>query len=80
MTDVARRVRSVLDRPRGRGRSPIKPAETAFFRDILAGVVREQRPVDLKIDAALADGWPLKRIEAMLRAILRAGAYELHVP
>ena len=54
-----------------------KPAENAFFRDILAGVVREQRPVDVKIDAALADGWPLKRIEAVLRAILRAGAYEL---
>ena len=54
-----------------------KPAENAFFRDILAGVVREQRPVDVKIDAALAAGWPLKRIEAVLRAILRAGAYEL---
>jgi transcription antitermination protein NusB len=54
-----------------------KPAENAFFLDILAGVVREQRPVDVKIDAALAAGWPLKRIEAVLRAILRAGAYEL---
>jgi N utilization substance protein B len=54
-----------------------KPAENAFFRDILAGVVREQRPVDVKIDTALAAGWPLKRIEAVLRAILRAGAYEL---
>src|SRR5918992_1153619 len=54
-----------------------KQAENAFFRDILAGVVREQRPIDGKIDAALAAGWPLKRIEAVLRAILRAGAYEL---
>jgi N utilization substance protein B len=54
-----------------------KPAENAFFRDILGGVVREQRPVDVKIDTALAAGWPLKRIEAVLRAILRAGAYEL---
>jgi transcription antitermination protein NusB len=25
----------------------------------------------------LSRGWPLKRIEAVLRAILRAGAYEL---
>src|SRR3712207_907124 len=53
------------------------PAETAFFRDILTGVVREQRPIDQKIDTALAEGWPLRRIEAVLRAILRAGAYEL---
>ena len=48
-----------------------------FFRDILQGVVREQRPIDLKVDAALAAKWPLKRVEAVLRAILRAGGYEL---
>jgi transcription antitermination protein NusB len=53
------------------------PAETDFFRDILAGVIREQRAIDVKIDEALSAGWPLKRIEAVLRAILRAGAYEL---
>ena len=54
-----------------------KPAEASFFRDLLGGVVREQRPIDLKIDETLAEKWPLKRIEAVLRAILRAGAYEL---
>ncbi len=54
-----------------------KPSDNAFFRNILAGVVREQRPIDMKVDAALAAGWPLKRVEAVLRAILRAGAYEL---
>jgi N utilization substance protein B len=54
-----------------------KPAEHDFFRDILAGVVREQRPIDMKVDAALSAGWPLKRVEAVLRAILRGGTYEL---
>ncbi len=53
------------------------PAEAAFFRDIVTGVVREQRTLDPLIDAALAERWPLKRIEAILRAVLRAGAYEL---
>ena len=53
------------------------PAETAFFRDLLRGVVDEQRAIDPQLDAALSQGWPLKRIEAVLRAILRAGAYEL---
>ena len=53
------------------------PAEAAFFRDIVGGVVREQGTLDRQIDAALARGWPLKRIETVLRAILRAGAYEL---
>ena len=54
-----------------------RPAETAFFSDIVHGVVREQTRLDPQIDAALARGWPLKRIEAVLRAVLRAGAYEL---
>ena len=53
------------------------PAEIAFFRDVLRGVVEEQRAIDPQVDQALAAGWPLKRIEAVLRAILRAGTYEL---
>ena len=53
------------------------PAEAAFFRDIVSGVVRDQRELDPLIDEALSKGWPLKRIEAVLRAALRAGAYEL---
>ena len=53
------------------------PAEAAFFRDVVGGVVREQRVLDPLIDGVLAQGWPLKRIEAILRAVLRAGAYEL---
>jgi N utilization substance protein B len=53
------------------------PAEAAFFREIVGGVVTEQRKLDPMIDDALARGWPLKRIETVLRAILRAGAYEL---
>jgi N utilization substance protein B len=53
------------------------PAEAAYFRDIVGGVVREQTSLDPKIDTALTRGWPLKRIETVLRAVLRAGAYEL---
>src|ERR1039457_3780914 len=53
------------------------PAEAAFFRDIVSGVVREHRKLDPVIDEALAKSWPLKRIEAVLRAVLRAGCYEL---
>jgi N utilization substance protein B len=54
-----------------------EPAENAFFRAILAGVVEEQRAIDGKVDRVLSEAWPLKRVEAVLRAILRAGAYEL---
>ena len=53
------------------------PAEAAFFRDIVSGVVAEQRRLDPLVDHALAATWPLKRIETILRSVLRAGAYEL---
>jgi len=53
------------------------PAQKTFFRSLLTGVLNEQRRIDPIIDEALSKGWPLKRIETMLRAILRAGAYEL---
>ena len=53
------------------------PAEAAFFRDVVSGVLREQRVLDPMIDEALEKSWPLKRIETVLRASMRAGAYEL---
>ena len=49
------------------------PAEAAFFRDVVSGVVRDQAKLDPLIDEALSKGWPLKRIDAILRAVLRAG-------
>ncbi len=49
-----------------------KPAEVSFFRDILQGVLDEQVMIDREVDAALQGGWPLARIETVMRAILRA--------
>lgn len=53
-------------------------AEEKHFRDVVEGVVREQRVLDPLIDRTLNEGWPLKRVESVLRATLRAGAYELN--
>src|SRR5882724_6306638 len=53
------------------------PVEAAHFREVVGGVVRDQRALDPMIDDALSRGWPLKRIETVIRAILRAGIYEL---
>lgn len=55
----------------------IAAADINLFRDIVGGMLREQLVIDPILDAALVNGWPLKRIEAVLRAVLRAGAYEL---
>ena len=53
------------------------PAEAAFFRGLVQGVLDDQRKLDPMIDKALQGGWPLKRVESLLRAVLRAGVYEL---
>ena len=55
----------------------IGTADADFFRDLVTGVVREQRKLDPVIDRHLAEGWRLTRIDSTLRAILRVGAYEL---
>lgn len=57
--------------------TPIKHADKAFFADVLRGVLRRQREIDVLIDQQLAEGWRLTRIDAILRAILRAGTLEL---
>src|SRR2546426_12181953 len=44
------------------------PAEAAFFRDVGAGVGRDQAKLDPLIDDALLKGWPLKRNEAVFAA------------
>ncbi|HXW71872.1 MAG TPA: transcription antitermination factor NusB [Methylocella sp.] len=54
-----------------------KEAEIPFFDAILAGVVTDQATIDRLIDKTLASGWPLARIDSVMRAILRAGAFEL---
>jgi transcription antitermination protein NusB len=54
-----------------------KPAELTFFRNVLEGVLTDQMAIDQQIDRVLSGGWPLARVEAVMRAALRAGAYEL---
>jgi N utilization substance protein B len=47
------------------------------FANVLQGVVRRQREIDPLVDQQLATGWRLVRVDAILRAILRAGGLEL---
>ena len=52
-------------------------ADEAFFADLVRGVVAHQREVDAAVAKRLAQNWRLERIDATVRAMLRAGAYEL---
>jgi N utilization substance protein B len=48
-----------------------------FFGDLVRGVRDRRDDIDRMIDGALAEGWALARLDAVLRAILRAGVCEL---
>ena len=52
-------------------------ADEAYFAEIVRGVVAEQAAVDGAITKRLADGWKINRLDSTLRALLRAGAWEL---
>jgi N utilization substance protein B len=52
-------------------------ADPVFFADIVRGVAADQERLDADISVALVDDWPLPRLDSVLRAILRAGAWEL---
>ena len=52
-------------------------AEVFFFDDIVAGVLARKDDLDERISAKLAEGWSLERLDRPMRAILRAGTYEL---
>ncbi len=51
--------------------------DAVFLAELLRGVVRIQRDIDPLIDSQLAAGWRLARVDSTLRAILRAGVFEL---
>ncbi len=53
------------------------PADADFFSTILKGVVGKQVDIDPEIDRSLVSTWPLTRIDRTLRAVLRAGAFEI---
>jgi N utilization substance protein B len=52
-------------------------AERDFFDDIVTGADARREDIDSLISARLAEGWTLERLDKPMRAILRAGAYEL---
>ena len=52
-------------------------AERDFFDDVVSGVDARREEIDALITARLAEGWSLARIDRPMRAILRAGTYEL---
>lgn len=52
-------------------------AEVGFFDDVVKGTEARLGEIDTAIAGKLAKGWNLARLDKAMRAILRAGTYEL---
>ncbi|HZB91264.1 MAG TPA: transcription antitermination factor NusB [Stellaceae bacterium] len=52
-------------------------ADPALFAEIVRGAIARRADLDRALSGALTPDWPLERLETVLRAILRAGAFEL---
>ncbi len=54
------------------------PADMDFMGQIVKGVLKSQLIIDPILQKNLIDDWPLTRIDSTLRALLRAGTFELN--
>jgi len=52
-------------------------ADIDFFDDVVTGAHARGGEIDRAIEARLAKGWSLARLDKPMKAILRAGTYEL---
>ena len=52
-------------------------ADVDFFDDVVKGALARAEEIDAAVAARLASGWSLARLDKPMKAILRAGTYEL---
>src|SRR5690606_644631 len=53
--------------------------DAEFFSDVVRGTLRRRNEIDAALERTLVAGWPLSRLDSVLRALLRCGCYELLV-
>ena len=63
--------------PAGGGGAAKTEPDAAYFERLVRGVVERRAEIDAMLAPALAEGWTLARLEVVLRAALRLGAFEL---
>lgn len=55
----------------------LPPPDASFLGELVRGVEGRLEEIDALIGGALSENWPMDRLEAVLKAILRAGVFEL---
>ncbi len=56
---------------------PAVEADAGLFAELARGATVRRDELDALISGALAEGWTMERLELVLRAVLRAGTFEL---
>jgi len=56
---------------------PYGPPDADTFATLVIGVTRQREELDNLLSAVISEDWTVERLETLLRAILRAGAFEL---
>lgn len=71
-------IRAFMDDRLGIGpdEEPVEEADPDLFKSVVNAVVANQADIDKAILGRLAEGWKLTRLDATMRALLRAGAAE----
>jgi N utilization substance protein B len=64
-------------RPLGEADEAVGEADRELFAAIVRGASERRAELDTMVGSALAQGWTLERMDRVLRALLRAGAFEL---
>ncbi len=54
-------------------------AEPELFGDLVLGVTQRRTEIDARLASVISEEVPLERLELLLQAVLRAGAYEIIV-
>jgi N utilization substance protein B len=55
----------------------LPPADIRLFGNLVRGIIVNADDLDSMIAGVLTEDWSVERLESILRAVLRGGAYEL---
>lgn len=59
------------------GDEPMADGDAALFAELVRGTNGKLDDVDRMVSSCLDEAWPVERMEVLLRAILRCGAFEM---
>jgi N utilization substance protein B len=59
------------------GGEPLAPEDRSWFAGVVRGTIEDGALIDERLARRLAPGWTLPQLDGVVRAVLRAGAYEL---